>query len=168
MPTQQNVWKDDRAYDLGVRLRQLSGGDWQPELEPYLDETVEISIAYQNTSYFQQVQTTIRYDLPDGLEVVPESVRLFNASYPDGQVLNEQELLGEGLDIGDYGPQMQAELRFQVRPIPRFFAKRTGVCTLFGYAHAQVKGASMQKYARNIIYLKCRKAPQITVSPSQT
>lgn len=165
MPVRPNVWKDDRVYTLNVRLRTSECESWQSELEPYLDDIIEVIVAYQNTSCFQQAQTTIRYELADGLELIPGTVQLFNESYPRGTALDDQPLCEDGLEIGDYAPFCGAEVHFQLRPIKRFFAHRTGVCTLFNHAYAQVRGASLQTYVRSTIYLKCRNTP-VTAPPT--
>lgn len=103
---------------LQLTVRKKDSGDHFTELiNANIGDLVEYKIAYENLSDVQVNDVMIRDVLPDGVEYVPNTTYLYNASYTSGTLLDDNTLVTTGINIGNYLPRGNARVRFTGRVV---------------------------------------------------
>ncbi|MBO7132360.1 isopeptide-forming domain-containing fimbrial protein [Candidatus Saccharibacteria bacterium] len=75
---------------------------------------VTFKVRYQNTGTMDQTNVVIRDVLPDGLEYVAGSAKLYNNNLTEGKAVNDDIISENGMNIGDYaGGTGWAEVTYQ-------------------------------------------------------
>lgn len=102
------VFADAPGFDISKSVvgdvRTVEAGD-----------IVTFKVRYQNTGTMNQTNVVVRDVLPEGLEYVPGSAKLYNNNYPDGNPVNDDIVTASGMSIGDYaGGTGWAEITYQV------------------------------------------------------
>lgn len=78
-------------------------------------DIVTFKVRYENTGTMDQNNVVIKDALPDSLEYIPGSAKLYNNNAPDGTVVNDDIISENGMNIGDYaGGSGWAEVTYQV------------------------------------------------------
>lgn len=99
--------------DAKVRLEGET--DWSKSISANPGDLVEFQFHYKNTSTETQQDVGARVTLPEGMELVPGSTKLFNASYQDGANVEQDDVASNGIIIGNYGADADAYVRCTVR-----------------------------------------------------
>ena len=77
-------------------------------------DVVTFRVRYENTGTMDQTNVVVRDVLPDGLEYVVGSSKLYNNNFPDGKEVNDDIISENGMNIGDYaGGSGWAEVTYQ-------------------------------------------------------
>ena len=78
-------------------------------------DIVTFKVRYENTGTMDQTNVVIRDTLPDTLQYVTGSAKLYNNNNPDGTAVNDDIIAENGMNIGDYaGSTGWAEVTYQV------------------------------------------------------
>lgn len=78
-------------------------------------DIVTFKVRYDNTGTMDQNNVVVRDTLPDKLEYVVGSAKLYNNNFPDGKEVNDDIITENGMNIGDYaGGNGWAEVTYQV------------------------------------------------------
>lgn len=78
-------------------------------------DIVTFKVRYENTGTMDQTNVVVKDTLPDSLEYVPGSAKLYNNNAPDGAAVNDDIISENGMNIGDYaGGNGWAEVTYQV------------------------------------------------------
>lgn len=102
------------VYDncvISTTARKTGTKEWSDGLEVKQGDEIEYQIEYQNKSDTDQNNVMVSYDLPKGIEYVPGSTQVWNEGN-DGNFV-EDEIATERLNIGNYGPNANAYIRFR-------------------------------------------------------
>lgn len=76
---------------------------------------VTFKVRYDNTGTMDQTNVVVKDQLPDGLEYVPGSAKLYNNNLTEGKAVNDDIVTENGMNIGDYaGGSGWAEVTYQV------------------------------------------------------
>lgn len=79
-------------------------------------DKLTFKIRYDNTGTMDQKKVVMRDTLPDGLEYIKGSAKLYNNNLKDGKVVNDDVIDKNGMNIGDYaGGSGWAELVYDVK-----------------------------------------------------
>lgn len=114
----------DLSYEVGYTVRRANSEDhnWSTSIQVSPGDVLDVQIQYDNTSSETQHNVAVYSQLPEGLTYVPDSTRLYNATYPDGVQLANNDLCINGILIDHYGGRQgtsrvggNAYLRFQVQ-----------------------------------------------------
>ena len=77
-------------------------------------DTITFKVRYENTGTMNQTNVVVKDNLPEGLEYVPGSSKLFNNNFPEGKDVNDDIISEHGMNIGDYaGGSGWAEVTYQ-------------------------------------------------------
>lgn len=92
-----------------LSARLLSEDDnapWYTTLTVSNGQTIELKLAYTNVSDANHYNVAMRLGLPAELEYVPGSTKLCNAEYPypEGCAGNNDNIITDGVHIGNYAP----------------------------------------------------------------
>ncbi len=119
---------DKPAFDISTQVAITDSNYFKNSLECKLGAFVDTMISYSNTGTTMQKDVVIKNDLPKGLEYVEGSTILVNYGLPRGKILSDN-LITKGVNIGTYGPNMQAMVLFK--------AKITTEAGLFHLVHGE-------------------------------
>ena len=103
-----------------VRIKGAKG--WNESVEAKIGDEVEFQIEYVNLTSAQVDNVMIRDVLPTNLEYVKDSTVLYNSNYQNGTKVVENTLTISGINIGSYGVNGNAYVRFTAKVINKSLA----------------------------------------------
>ena len=103
-----------------VRLKGAKG--WNESVEAKIGDEVEFQIEYVNLTSAQVNNVMIRDVLPTNLEYVKDSTVLYNSNYQNGTKVVENTLTTSGINIGSYGVNGNAYVRFTAKVVNKSLA----------------------------------------------
>ncbi|MBQ7202119.1 DUF11 domain-containing protein [Candidatus Saccharibacteria bacterium] len=98
-----------------VRIKGQKG--WNESVEAKIGDEVEFQIEYVNLTSAQVDNVMIRDVLPKNLEYVKDSTVLYNSNYQSGTKVVENTLTTTGINIGSYGVNGNAYVRFTAKVV---------------------------------------------------
>lgn len=136
----------DVAYTLETQVR-LVGGDktWNNSVEAKVGDKVEIRMAYKNNDTVDQFNVGIKNVLPAGLKYVEGSTIIVNAKYPNGGNVQDNNVVKQGINIGNYTAGSNAFVRFQAEVVDE--GLECGSNTLVSWGQAGVNKTNLEDYA---------------------
>ena len=103
-----------------VRIKGAKG--WNESVEAKIGDEVEFQIEYVNLTSAQVDNVMIRDVLPTNLEYVKDSTILYNSNYQNGTKVVENTLTTSGINIGSYGVNGNAYVRFTAKVVNKSLA----------------------------------------------
>ena len=103
-----------------VRIKGAKG--WNESVEAKIGDEVEFQIEYVNLTSEQVNNVMIRDVLPTNLEYVKDSTVLYNSNYQNGTKVVENTLTTSGINIGSYGVNGNAYVRFTAKVVNKSLA----------------------------------------------
>jgi uncharacterized repeat protein (TIGR01451 family) len=122
-------------------------------------DTLDYMITYENAGNSQQNEVVIRDSLPLNMALVPGTTKVYNTSYPNGQLVTSNNITAGGITIGNYTPGASAYITFQAK-LPAADKLECGNTTFNNVGVARPK--SMQEYfdtATTTVTKKCEEKP---------
>lgn len=98
---------------LSVKVRLDGTDSWNEFVYANVGDTVEYDIEYKNYSNDKATDIMIRDILPDNIAYINGSTCLYNSDYQEGKILENDDIAGSGINIGDYNPKGSANVRFK-------------------------------------------------------
>lgn len=131
------------SFNMSQQVRIVGSKDWATAVDAKVGDEIEFWIQYRNTSSENQEDVMIRDVLPISLRYVAGTTKLWN-DHLDGAVNNEDTIATTGINIGHYGPNANAHIRFQVEVVEDFLA--CGGNTLFNWSQIYAGNVTLQDY----------------------
>ncbi len=103
-----------------VRIKGAKG--WNESVEAKIGDEVEFQIEYVNLTSEKVDNVMIRDVLPTNLEYVKDSTVLYNSNYQNGTKVVENTLTTSGINIGSYGVNGNAYVRFTAKVVNKSLA----------------------------------------------
>lgn len=145
--TAEDEANSDPGFTLqtSVRPAGTKGNNWTDNLEVNIGDELEYQIDYDNVSNETQHDVVLRDILPENLEYVPGSTRIWN-EFHRGDTIDQDDLVTEnGIIIGSYGPGANAYIRFNAKVVDEDLA--CGSNTLVNWGQGWVGDIGVQDYA---------------------
>ena len=101
------------SSSIEKKVRKLTDEKFSEEVDAKVGETVEFQIHYKNLNASEVKDVIIRDSLPKNMELVKGSTKLYNTNYPKGATVNNDSIITDGINIGDYKVNGSAYVRFQ-------------------------------------------------------
>ncbi len=95
------------------KVRKLTDNKFSEEVNAEVGETVEYQIHYKNLNASEVKGVIIRDSLPKSMELVKGSTKLYTASHPNGVAADNDSIVTDGVNIGNYLVNGDAYIRFQ-------------------------------------------------------
>lgn len=133
------VHKTSVASKLQKKVRIKGTKGWYESVDVKVGDEVEYQIEYENLLAEQVKNVTIRDILPTNVEYVQNSTYLYNTTYPDGVLLQDNTVATSGINIGTYNSKGNAYVRFTGKVIDKTLA--CGKNQLVNWANVTVNGA---------------------------
>ncbi|MBI2797887.1 DUF11 domain-containing protein [Candidatus Saccharibacteria bacterium] len=87
-------------------------GNWQKTMAAKPGDIVKYNINYKNTGNAVMRQVVVTDKLPQYVDIVPGSVKMYLVTQPQGVQLNDTALFREGVMVGDYSPNADGNIQF--------------------------------------------------------
>lgn len=126
------------AFDVITKVRLANYGSdpsWKNEVNANIGDKVEFQIQYKNLSNVRHPSVIIRNVFPKSLRYVEGSTYLFNTVHPNGAHINEDTILTNGVNIGNYLPDANGYLRITAEVVGDTMAQ--GENELFNWGQGQ-------------------------------
>ncbi len=92
-------------------------GDWAESATATADDTINWLVTFDNTGTTRLNKIAVVDNIPNGLKVVPGSVKLIDSNFPNGYVFGPEAIQANGKQINvqleGYNPGVNAFVRFQ-------------------------------------------------------
>lgn len=131
----------DTDYTVTQQVRLVGSSEWSDSVDAKVGDKVEFWIQYRNTSDATQSDVMIRDVLPTSLRYVAGTTKLWN-DHLNGAVNNENTIATTGINIGNYGPNANAHVRFQAEVVEDGLACGNNV--LGNWSQASANGSTIQ------------------------
>ena len=132
------------SVQKSVRLEGQTSKDWKETVTTNPGDNVEWKIAFANTGETQLSDVVVLDQVPEGLNVVPGSVKLYNNNNPNGYTYPNSAIQNNGrqvnANIGTYNGGSNAVLLFKTKT-PSKEALVCGVKTFDNVAYATPNGS---------------------------
>lgn len=105
------------SFTTNAKVRQDSTEtSWDTSIEAQIGELVQVQFLYTNTDSVTHNGVIASVILPDGIELVPGTTKIYNSSY-DGKLIETADatLDTSGINIENYAPGANAYVRCTVR-----------------------------------------------------
>ena len=143
-------------------VRKMTDEKFSEEVNATVGETVEFQIHYKNLNASSVKDVVIRDSLPKNMELVKGSTKLYNTNYPKGATVNNDSIITDGINIGDYKVNGSAYVRFQA--VVKDNSLTCGTNRLINWAKADalvgvstnVKAFAVQDSANVYVEKKCK------------
>ena len=147
----------DYSYTVDKTVRLAGSKDWTDNLTAQIGDEVEYQIAYQNLESTSVSNVMVKDVLPANLEYVEGSTMVYNSTYPAGfQVEDGAALFSTGINIGSYGSNANAFIRFKAKIVDDSFTCGENTMTNWG----QVGTGSTTKQDSAIVTIQKECAPE--------
>lgn len=144
------IYDYEFSVETKVRLADDEDKTWHDSIEAKVGDKVEFQIHYQNTGTAWQEHISVRDVLPSNLRYIAGSTKLMNASHQDGDKVNEDYLVEQGLKIGSYSPDANAYIMFTAEIIDEDLSY--GSNALYNWGQVGVGNTTVQDYATVMVY----------------
>ena len=120
------------------KVRKLTDDKFSEEVNAEVGETVEYQIHYKNLNASEVNDVIIKDSLPTNMELVKGSTKLYNTNHPKGATVNNDSIITDGINIGNYKVNGSAYIRFQAKVVDKDLVCGTNRLINWGKADALV------------------------------
>lgn len=85
-----------------VRIVGNEDKSWHDSVEAEIGDKIEFQFQYKNKSSETHSGVVIRNVLPESLQYIPGSTKVYNALHPDGFKVTIDDIINDGITIGNY------------------------------------------------------------------
>ena len=107
---------------LSKTVRLKGTKTWSESVDAKIGDEVEFQIEYVNLTSETVDNVMIRDVLPTNMEYVADSTRLYNSNYQSGVQVAENTVTTTGINIGSYGVNGNAYVRFTAKVVNKTLA----------------------------------------------
>lgn len=102
------------AFNITKQVRKVGDTEWSKKVTVNAGEKVEYQLMYHNIGQSTQNGVVVKDYLPTGVSALASTLKLKNATNPNGNLVNNQDALfnGNGLNIGNYTANSNAYMMF--------------------------------------------------------
>lgn len=138
----------EAGFYVWPQVRLVGSKDWSDSVDAKVGDKVEFWIQYRNISSENQENVMIRDVLPQSLRYINGTTKLWN-DHLNGAVIDRDTIATTGINIGHYGPNANAHIRFQAEVVEDGLVK--GYNTLGNWAQISAADVLMQDYVSVIV-----------------
>lgn len=109
----------NNAYEVQKTVRNVTNGDktFADTVEAKVGDTVEYQIYFNNTNDETLNNVIVRDVLPNNMELINGTTKLYNITYPKGFVFDANTITTTGVNIGNYAHGANAYIRFRAKVV---------------------------------------------------
>jgi len=99
-------------FTVEKSVSKEGANSWKENLAIQPGETVDYRIKYKNTGDVQQDNVVVKDQLPEHMNYVPGSAKLYNTQNPNGKQLSDN-ITGQGINIGSHAAGASSFVAFK-------------------------------------------------------
>lgn len=109
------------SYTVEKTVRRIGDTDktYKDTVEANLGDTVEYQIYYNNDSTEHVDNVMVKDVLPNNMEYIAGSTKVYNSANPKGVKILDDTITTTGINIGSYGPNANAYIRFRAKVVDK-------------------------------------------------
>ena len=142
------------------QVRKQGEKDWKESVDAKVGDTVEYQIHYKNLNASKVENVMIKDSLPTNMEYIKGTTKLYRSDLRDGAVNNEDSLLTNGVNIGNYNLRGDGFIRFLAKVVDKNLV--CGNNRLINWAKASANGFAVQDNADVYVKKECEPTPTPT------
>lgn len=148
------------------QVRMQGTKEWKESVDAKVGDTVEYQIHYKNLNATRVENVMIKDSLPTNMEYVKGTTKLLRSDLPNGAINNEDSLMTNGVNIGNYAVKGDGYIRFLAKVVDKNLV--CGNNRLINWAKASANGFAVQDSADVYVAKKCEETPKPTPKPTPT
>lgn len=111
----------NNSYTVDKTVRRIGDTDktYKDSVEANIGDTVEYQIYYHNTSSQHVDNVMVKDILPNNMEYIAGSTKLYNSTNPNGITNSDDTITTTGINIGGYDADGDAYIRFRAKVVDK-------------------------------------------------
>ena len=111
----------NNAYKVDKTVRNVTNGEKSvsDSVDAKVGDIVEYQIYFENTNDESLNDVVVRDLLPNNMEYIPGTTKLYNGSNPNGTINTDDTITTTGINIGNYAPGSNAYVRFRAKVVDK-------------------------------------------------
>ncbi len=111
----------NNSYEVEKTVRKIGDEDktFKDTVDANIGDTVEYQIYYKNTTGQHVDNVMVKDVLPNNMELVEGTTKLYNATNPEGLLYTDNTITTTGINIGSYGADANAYIRFRAKVVDK-------------------------------------------------
>lgn len=111
----------DNSYTVEKTVRKIGDSDktFKDTVDANVGDTVEYQIHYKNTSSQHVDNVMVKDILPNNMEYIKGTTKLYNTTNKNGVVVNDDTIITTGINIGGYNANGDAYIRFRAKVVDK-------------------------------------------------
>lgn len=143
--------------------------DWADTTDAKVGDEIEYNIYFQNNSNVQVNDVMIRDVLPENVEYVKGSTKIYSTVHPNWANIAEDDITTSGINIGSYLPKGDAHIRFTAKVVNKSLSDCGAIDQLVNWASSTVNGqVAKDNTVVRVQAAECAPAPTPTPKPEKT
>lgn len=148
------VFDDDFSVKQKVRIVGGEDETFKDAVDANIGDIVEFQFEYRNTSDDVHHDVAVRDILPKSLQYIAGSTRFYTANYPDGAKIDQDNIVSNGLNIGNYATGANAFIRFRAEVVGDTMAYGTNELVSWAQVQAGTEQHIIQDHAKVYVVKK--------------
>ncbi len=155
----------DESYTVEKTVRNVTNSEksFSDTTNAKVGDTVEYQIHYKNTSTSHVDNVMVKDILPNNMEYIAGTTKLYNTTNPSGIVAKDDTIMTTGVNIGGYDANGDAYIRFRAKVIDK--SMTCGSNKLVNWGQVGVGKTTLQDNAFVMVEKTCDK-PEPTPTPT--
>ena len=142
--------------------------DWADTTDAKVGDEIEYNIYFQNNSNVQVNDVMIRDVLPENVEYVKGSTKIYSTVHPNWANIAEDDITTSGINIGSYLPKGDAHIRFTAKVVNKSLSDCGAIDQLVNWASSTVNGqVAKDNTVVRVQAAECAPAPTPTPKPEK-
>ncbi len=111
----------NNSYEVQKTVRKIGDTDktYKESVDANIGDTVEYQIYYHNTTSDHVDNVMVKDILPNNMELVEGTTKLYNTTNPDGLLYTDNTITTTGINIGGYAANGDAYIRFRAKVVDK-------------------------------------------------
>lgn len=111
----------NNSYTVEKTVRKIGDADksYKDSVDANVGDTVEYQIYYKNTTGEHVDNVMVKDILPNNMEYVAGSTKIYNSTNPNGIKNNDDTITTTGVNIGGYDANGEAYIRFRAKVVDK-------------------------------------------------
>jgi uncharacterized repeat protein (TIGR01451 family) len=159
----------DESYTVEKTVRNVTNSEktFNDTTNAKVGDIVEYQILYKNTSSTAVENVVVKDVLPNNMEYIAGTTKLYNASNQDGIINTNDTITTDGINIGGYAAGANAYIRFRAKVVDK--SMTCGSNKLVNWGQVGVGKTTLQDNAFVMVEKTCENPdPEPTPTPTPT
>lgn len=149
---------EDTKVSVHKYVRPTGSKEWKDYAVAKVGDKMQYAVKFENLEGNRLNNVMVKDILPKNVKVIAGSAKLYNANFKDGLKIDENKLVGEGVNIGDYNAKSNAIVTFEVEVIDADL--KCGLNRVRNWGQIGIGQSTFQDYADLMVTKTCGNTPK--------